>query len=341
MKSIINSGLLLCAALFMPCPVMDTFAQSKLTLGNLGYAITNGQIVVIDYKAPDDVVFYGAEIPSQIGGLPVTSIGDDAFSYCYFLTNVVIPDSVTSIGRRAFLGCCFLSSQVITDSVTNLDDSSFAGCEGLTEMVIPDSITSIGMQVFSGCTGLTNIVIPNSVTNIGVQAFANCSSLTSVTVPDEVICVRDLAFHGCSSLTEVVIGSHIGTIGCGAFGLCNNLVSAYFRGNAPKALDDLFWGIDMTIYHLAGKTGWEEISYGHPVAIYGPPAQIGVGIRDGQFGFTVAGVENSTVVVEACTDQAAGVWTALQTNTIIGGSFYFADSDWANYPSRFYRLCSP
>jgi hypothetical protein len=35
------------------------------------------------------------------------------------------------------------------------------------------------------------------------------------------------------------------------------------------------------------------------------------------------------------------VWSPLQTNTLTGGSCYFSDSQWTNYPGRFYRLRSP
>lgn len=42
-------------------------------------------------------------IPSSHNGLPVTSIGDSAFSKCSNLTGVTIPDSVTSIGSSAFV----------------------------------------------------------------------------------------------------------------------------------------------------------------------------------------------------------------------------------------------
>ncbi len=41
-------------------------------------------------------------IPSEIDGLPVTSIGEWAFCGCSGLTSVTIPDSVTSIGEWAF-----------------------------------------------------------------------------------------------------------------------------------------------------------------------------------------------------------------------------------------------
>jgi len=44
-------------------------------------------------------------IPDQIDDLPVTSIGDFAFSSCDDLTSVTIPDSVATIGNSAFRDC--------------------------------------------------------------------------------------------------------------------------------------------------------------------------------------------------------------------------------------------
>jgi hypothetical protein len=31
----------------------------------------------------------------------------------------------------------------------------------------------------------------------------------------------------------------------------------------------------------------------------------------------------------------------VQTNTLTGGSAYFSDPQWMNYPGRFYRIRSP
>ena len=141
-------------------------------------------------------------IPSYYQGLPVTSIGDWAFSDCSSLTNITIPDSVTEIG-----------------------DYAFYDCSSLTSIAIPDSVTSIGYRAFLGCSSLESIVIPDSVTSIGENAFGYCSSLTSITIPDSVTSIGDYAFSGCQSLTSITIPDSVASIGKGAFGRCSRLKS--------------------------------------------------------------------------------------------------------------------
>ena len=65
------------------------------------------------------------------------------------------------------------------------------------------------------------------------------------------------------------------------------------------------------------------------------------GVRTNQFGFTITGASNLVIVVEACTNLASPTWSPVGTNTLTGGSSYFSDPQWTNYPARLYRLRSP
>ena len=167
------------------------------------------------------IVTWHYEVPGQ--GIwdeeySVTSIGNHAFSYCYDLTSVTIPNSVTSIGEWAFLLCHNLTSVSIPNSVTSIGNYAFYRCYDLTSINIPNSVTSIGDYVFSGCSSLTSVNIPNSVTSIGDNAFYDCSSLTSVTIPNSVTSIGDNAFYNCSSLTSVTcLGENPSTLGNNAF----------------------------------------------------------------------------------------------------------------------------
>ena len=136
-------------------------------------------------------------IPSELDGVPVTSIGRSAFRGCGGLTSVTIPSSVTNIGSSAFSGCRGLTTVAIPSSVTSIGDCAFEGCSDLTSVTIPSGVTSIGSSTFSGCSGLTSVTIPSSVTNIGRGAFSRCSGLTSVTIPSSVTKIGSRAFQEC------------------------------------------------------------------------------------------------------------------------------------------------
>ena len=143
------------------------------------------------YQASDDAAtlarYFGTDskvdIPAELGGKPVTSIGNGAFGFCSSLTKVIIPEGVTSIG-----------------------ETTFASCSSLTEVTIPEGVTSIEMDAFFGCSSLTEVTIPKSVTSIGNGAFVFCSSLTEVTIPKSVTSIGELAFYGCEALATVYYG---------------------------------------------------------------------------------------------------------------------------------------
>ena len=172
-------------------------------------------------------------IPENLG-YKVTGIGNNAFSGCSEMTDVVIPESITSIGNNAFSGCTGLSKITIPKNVTSIGSSVFSGCTGLTSLnvdlenkvfdsrgdcnaiiqkssdtliagcvstVIPEEIMSIGNYAFAGCIGLVDIEIPESVMSIGNNAFAGCTGLESITLSETVVSIGKNAFKDCSNLT--------------------------------------------------------------------------------------------------------------------------------------------
>ena len=100
-------------------------------------------------------------IPSRLGGIPVTSIGDFAFADAmtdrFKLTSVTIPNSVMTIGEGAF------------------------AWNNLTGVIIPDSVTFIGSGAFF-YNNLTSITLGNGITGFGDHLFGANSDLITVTV---------------------------------------------------------------------------------------------------------------------------------------------------------------
>ena len=185
-------------------------------------------------------------IPIEIDGKSVTSIGSSAFYDCTSLTEITIPDSVTSIGSSAFYDCTSLKNVYISDinawfeiDFDDLDSNPMCNganlyCNGelVTEVAIPDSMESIGSYVFSYCTSLTKITIPDSVTSIGQYAFCGCTSLTEITIPDSVTSIGEGVFFGCTSLTEITIPDSVTHIENHTFDDCTSLRSVTFL--SPK-----------------------------------------------------------------------------------------------------------
>ncbi|MBQ3571196.1 MAG: leucine-rich repeat domain-containing protein, partial [Clostridia bacterium] len=215
-------------------------------------------------------------IPRTYSGKAVTSVGSSAFSRCYSLTSVVIPDSVTSIGYSAFSLCRSLTSVVIGDSVTSIGYEAFWDCDSLTRITVsednanfkdidgnlytkdgktllqyatgkkdtsftvPNGVETIGNYAFAFCDSLTSVVIGDSVTSIGDAAFYGCASLTSVKIPDSVTSIGDYAFCYCDSLTSVEIGDSVTSISDSAFYYCSSLTSVEIPDSVTSIGDFAF-----------------------------------------------------------------------------------------------------
>ena len=140
------------------------------------------------YQASDDaatlVHYFGSDskvnIPAELGGKPVTEIGEFAFTNCSGLTKVTIPEGVTSIGAGAFQSCGSLTEVNIPKSVETIGNGAFGFCSSLTKVTIPEGVTSIKDSAFANCSRLTEVTIPKSVTSIGERAFYQCEALTTV-----------------------------------------------------------------------------------------------------------------------------------------------------------------
>ena len=225
------------------------------------------------YNGNDAVV----NIPSEINGTPVTTIGNAAFRDSS-VTSVTIPASVTEIGSNAFAGCTNLTSVNYKGDWSNLTiqsgnpavedaakdaaneqlfDFEFAPdntavivtnykCKGTAaDVTIPSCykgkpVTAINNAAFPN-SAVTSVTIPDSVTSIPDAAFVNCSQLTNISIPNSVTYIGFSAFDGCASLKSITLPSSLRTIGNSAFAGC------------PSS---------MTVTYPGSKTQWDDIAKG-------------------------------------------------------------------------------
>ena len=202
------------------------------------------------------------------------TIGPSAFSRCFELKSIDIPESVTEIENGAFSDCYSLKNFNVSQN-TNFDDRVFGdypwtsipalnddynvwlydenasdffvwnGClfayRGSSKTpVIPSGVCGIGDEVFEN-SDITGVTIPEGVRYINNGAFKNCTSLKNVKIPKSVQKIGGYAFYECSSLSSVTFSVGLKSIEDNAFGYCEALKKAVLPEGLEK-LDGAFYG---------------------------------------------------------------------------------------------------
>lgn len=160
--------------------------------------------------------FYDIKIPSELGGHPVTGLGEYSFAanpydghqgnpLCSKIRSVTIQQNVTSIGKRAFDGCSALTTLSLGEKIKTIGNYAFENCTSLTGVTIPQSVTSIGYYAFEGCTNLNPLTIKGPITSMGNYAFAGSTYLKSLTLYDDIQTIGNFAFLGSTFLKTVTL----------------------------------------------------------------------------------------------------------------------------------------
>ena len=108
-----------------------------------------------------------------------TVMGDNAFSYCEDLTDVIIGVGNTEIGTYCFYDCASLVNvSIAADSeddnlVLVIDDKAFQSCS-VQNVAIGRGNVELGDNVFSYCEDLVNVDIKGVLSDIGDYAFYDC-----------------------------------------------------------------------------------------------------------------------------------------------------------------------
>jgi hypothetical protein len=207
-------------------------------------------IIITGYKGVETNVV----IPSQIDGVPVTGIGENAFRNKN-ITHITLSSSITSIGDDAFNECKKLVS-IMVDSQNNTYSSIdgvlfskdgyslFRFPEGKSvekTYTIPEKVESIERSAFYGC-GLEEVTFPDNLLYIGDWVFAECWGL----------CYIDGPLNG-----NLVIPKYVFYVGSRAFSNCWNIVFV----KAPPILQNSNEDSFIACFNLKSVESYNEEDY--------------------------------------------------------------------------------
>ncbi|MCC8029388.1 MAG: leucine-rich repeat domain-containing protein [Lachnospiraceae bacterium] len=233
----------------------------------------------------DDLPGITLRIPSHIGGLPVTEIGEEAFSENGAqIDRTELPPTIRRIGKGAFRMCISLTELLLPEGLERIGPEAFF-LTPLEELVLPASLkeienpwelATIRFRVAEGnpyfftdgfclyrregeekellvarqTEERTEYKVLDGTTAIGENAMSGNGTLRKVILPQSMYMIGEAAFEGCQNLSQVVLPEGIRRIGAHAFSHCICLKHLYLPASVAVigrcALSDTFgWSEDL------------------------------------------------------------------------------------------------
>lgn len=173
------------------------------------------------FNEPTEVI-----IPESYNGLPITSIGSQAFYARTDLEKVVLPESLLDIESYAFYHCDSLYSINFPVTLRTIEEYAFEGCDSLTKIEFTQPI-GIGFRAFNDCNNLQELVITAS-SFIEGWAFADCEKLSIVNIPG-VTSIEGSGFRS-SGIVTLTVSDNLKVIEDNVFSGCSKLETMYIYG---------------------------------------------------------------------------------------------------------------
>ena len=110
--------------------------------------------------------------------------------------DIVIEDGVREIARSAFSNCYSINSVWLPDSVEKIDEFAFNDCVNLCSMHFGKNVKQIGRSCFRGDKHLTKTELPGTIKELTSYSFAYCITLDSLKINEGTQSIHPDAFFG-------------------------------------------------------------------------------------------------------------------------------------------------
>lgn len=110
--------------------------------------------------------------------------------------DIVIEDGVREIARSAFSNCYSINSVWLPDSVEKIDEFAFNDCTNLCSIHFGKNVKQIGRSCFRGDKHLTETELPGTIKELTSYSFAYCITLDSLKINEGTQSIHPDAFFG-------------------------------------------------------------------------------------------------------------------------------------------------
>ncbi len=198
-------------------------------------------------------------IPQTIDGVPVTMIGEKAFSETN-VKSVVIPEGVTYIGPSAFQKCKQLDTVVIPSTLTKISKECFSSCQKLKYVVGFDNITHFDSWAFQWCRAFTGELVFSHDTTLEWGVFDD-SGITGVrflagkiSVAYDAFAETPIKYCYIDSECDFTFAEYSTATKFGAFFDCDKLTTVIIPSTVTSIPDTLLYGCKLaTVYTTSGS----------------------------------------------------------------------------------------
>ncbi len=234
-------------------------------IGPFNYAVNKGKVTIVSYNHElDNMTEAGRlEIPEEIEGYPVTTLGEYSFCDVPEAITLVLPKTLTTIEECAVAYREVFKPILITYEVDpeNAKFSSYQGAlldkaqktilhvpQGVKRFEIPETVTTIAADAFAA--ELEALHISASVTKIGEWAFAECLTTFTVDAENKKFAAQGGALFDKSMKTllrapgdavDYCVPDSVTKVGDAAFAHLKALTSVYFPSSVTALGEELFY----------------------------------------------------------------------------------------------------
>lgn len=122
---------------------------------NFSYTISNNEVTITGYQGKSAQLV----IPKKIEGLPVTTIGADAFNSNAVLKTVTLPSTIRTLEGHAFVNCRNLTAVYGAENVLHYGQFAFSECFKLRSISVSPNVTRLDYGCFQDCAALPPITL--------------------------------------------------------------------------------------------------------------------------------------------------------------------------------------